>query len=74
MNRHALITAMVLVGCSCVMAACSGAQDKQQAQLAAITAGCKVGLDIERDGGEAGAADVTARGCAAELRAWEHAK
>ena len=67
---HALVLGIGLG----VVAACSGAQTKNQADLAAITAGCRVGLDLERDAGEAGAADDTARGCAAELRAWENTK
>lgn len=61
--------ALVLGIGACAVVACSGAQDKAQVQLATITAGCKVAL--ERDAGEAGAADDTARGCASALHAWE---
>jgi hypothetical protein len=68
------LRALVLAGTAGAVAGCSGAQDKAQAQLAAIVTGCEVGLAIERDAGEAGAADQTATGCKAELRAWEHAK
>lgn len=51
--------ALVLGIGACVVVACSGAQDKAQVQLATITAGCKASLDLERDAGEAGAADDT---------------
>lgn len=66
--------ALVLACCVGALADCSGAQDKAQAQLAAITAGCEVSLSIERDAGEAGAAYDTAKGCKAALHSWEHAK
>jgi hypothetical protein len=53
---------------------CGGAQPKAQAQLAAIVAGCKVSLGIERDAGEAGAVGETEQGCRAALHAWERAR
>ncbi|HEY6824146.1 MAG TPA: hypothetical protein VI195_06875 [Steroidobacteraceae bacterium] len=56
------------------LADCGGAQPKAQAQLAAIVAGCKVSLDLERDAGEAGAIGETEQGCRAALHTWERAK
>lgn len=71
---------VVILGCALVLTvcavidACSGSQAKEQAQYAAIVAGCKAGLDISRDAGEAGQTGEIEKGCSAELRAWEHAK
>lgn len=67
------LVAALGAGAMC-LASCSGAQTKDQAKLAAIVAGCKESLDIARDGGEAGAADAIAKGCAAELHVWENGK
>lgn len=65
--------ALVLAIGFAALASCSG-QSRSEAQYAAIVAGCKAGLDIERDAGEAGAVNETAEGCRAALRSWEHAK
>lgn len=54
------------VGLDCGAAAPSAAQ----VQGAAIVAGCKVSLDLVRDGGEAGAIDDVETGCEAALKAW----
>lgn len=72
--RYVLALAMVLGSGASLLDACSGAQSAKQAQLATIVSGCKVALDIERDAGEAGAADDTADGCKAALHSWERAK
>lgn len=72
--RRRAVCALVLAASACAVVACSGAQTQSQAELGAITAGCKVSLDLERGFGEAGAADDTARGCSAALRTWEKAK
>jgi hypothetical protein len=55
-----------------IVVACSASQSRFDLQLTAITAGCKVSLDLERDAGAAGAADDTARGCEAALRTLDH--
>lgn len=71
---------VVILGCALVLTvcavidACSGSQAKEQAQYAAIVAGCKAGLDISRNAGEAGQTGEIEKGCAAELRSWEHQK
>jgi hypothetical protein len=58
---------------ACVVAlSCGAAQDKQQAELGAITAGCKVSLD--RDAGAAGAVDAEADACRKTLHVWEARK
>ncbi len=54
--------------------ACGAAQDKEQATLAAITAGCKVSLDLDRDAGAAGAVDAEADACRKTLHVWEARK
>lgn len=73
MNAAAKALAAVLGVGACLLVNCSGAQSKAQAQLATITAGCKVALGIERDAGDAGATNQTEQGCRASLHAWEAA-
>jgi dihydropteroate synthase len=68
------LAAIVLGVGALYLADCSGAQDKAQAQLAAIETGCEVSLTIEQDAGEAGAVNATRHGCAAAIRAWDHSK
>lgn len=41
-----------------------------QAQLAAVTAGCKAGQAIDDDAGAAGARDALDEGCAKTIRVW----
>jgi len=62
-----------LVACAMLGAAC-GSVTRSEANYAAIVAGCKASLDIERDAGEAGAENKTAEGCRAALDSWERAK
>lgn len=57
-----------------LVAACGAAQDKSEAAYAAIVAGCKVSLDIDRDAGEAGAVDTEAKACDKTLKVWESHK
>lgn len=61
----------LLVVCILV-ASCSGAQDKNEATYAAIVAGCKVSLDVDRDAGAAGAVDDESRACDKTLKVWEN--
>ena len=70
------VTLAALLGCAAigVVGACASGQQTAEAQLAAIVAGCKVALDLEHDGGEAGAADETGLGCRAAIHSWERAK
>lgn len=62
---------LVLLGVSVHLVACGAAQDKQQAELAAITAGCKVSLDLDRDAGAAGAVDAESDACRKTMHVWE---
>ncbi len=62
---------LLVLGASLHLVACGAAQDKEQATLAAITAGCKVSLDLDRDAGAAGAVDAEADACRKTLHVWE---
>ncbi len=68
-------TALIMSGfiCSCFAAGygCGSMLAPREAQLAAITAGCKVSLDL--DAGTADHADMK-RGCEAALRALDPVK
>lgn len=70
MNRDIKAALVLACGIGCVVG-CSGAQDKSKATYAAIVAGCKVSLDLDRDAGAAGAIDDEARACHETLKVWE---
>ena len=63
--------ALLLLASGLALASCGAAQDKSQAEFAAITAGCTVSLDLDRDAGAAGAADAEADACRKTLHVWE---
>lgn len=64
--------ALVLACFAGLMAAsCGAAQDKEQATLGAIVAGCVASLDIDRDAGAAGAIDDEAKACRETQHQWE---
>ncbi len=62
---------LLVLGASLHLAACGAAQDKEQATLSAITLGCKVSLDLDRDAGAAGAVDAEEDACRKTLHVWE---
>ncbi len=62
---------ILLLGVSVHLVACGAAQDKEQAILAAITAGCDVSLQLDRDAGAAGAVDAEADACRKTMHVWE---
>ncbi len=74
MLKKKLIACLVGGAVGVVLAyGCGGNVAPAQAQLAAITAGCKVSLDLVRDSGAAGAIDEVEDGCRTSLKAWEKA-
>jgi hypothetical protein len=66
------LSALLLLVVGLVLASCSGAQDKAQAQFAAITVGCTASLDLDRDAGAAGAVNAEADACRKTLHVWEN--
>lgn len=63
----ALVLASLLAG---VVASCSAAQSKADLELTAITGGCKVAMDLEKDAGAAEALELTSNGCRAAIKTW----
>jgi hypothetical protein len=53
-----------------LVASCSASQSKADLELAAITGGCKVALDLEQDAGATEAHVSTAEGCRAAIKTW----
>lgn len=70
--RHRALSAVVLACCAGLLAAsCGAAQDKEQATLGAIVAGCVASLDVDRDAGAAGATVDEAKACRETQHQWE---
>ncbi len=62
---------LMLLSVSVHLVACGAAQDKEQATLAVITAGCDVSLKLDRDAGAAGAVDAETDACRKTMHVWE---
>ena len=63
----ALVAALCLLG---LASACGAAQSKADAQLAAITGGCKVALDLEHAQDAGPSLIETQDGCRAAIKTW----
>lgn len=70
--RPRALSAVVLACCAGLVAtSCGAAQDKEQAALGAIVAGCVASLGVDRDAGAAGAIDDEAKACRETQHQWE---
>jgi hypothetical protein len=66
--RYLAAVGAVLLGV--LVASCSASQSKADLELAAITGGCKVALDLEKDAGATEALVSTTEGCRAAVHTW----
>lgn len=70
MIRAGLVAVVVSLCLGVLVASCSASQSKADLELAAITGGCKVAIDLEKDAGTAEALVSTTEGCRAAIKTW----